>query len=121
MATFSIQVEKVGEEERVTSVVVCDELGVNLEDMFEVFGMESSVEEIVEMCGSMSWTSSSWISYSPSLLVSTAKASNPPKPQIEDPLLQQGDRKTPQFSFSVSFTVSSSPLSFPLRVFIASL
>nr|XP_023893653.1 copper transporter 5.1-like [Quercus suber]POE59534.1 copper transporter 5 [Quercus suber] len=61
------------------------------------------------------WTTSSWISYSLSLLacflvstfyqyledkrvrfklVSAAKASNPPKPQIEDPLLQQADGKT---------------------------
>ena len=61
------------------------------------------------------WTTSSWISYSLSLLacflvstfyqyledkrvrfklLSAAKASNPPKPQIEDPLLQQVDGKT---------------------------
>lgn len=42
-ATFGVGVEEVVEEERVGNVVLCDELGMNLGDMFAVLGVSSVV------------------------------------------------------------------------------
>lgn len=51
-ATFGVGVEEVVEEERECNGVVCDELSVDLRDMFGVLGLSGVVQEIVEMGGS---------------------------------------------------------------------
>ncbi|KAK7843853.1 hypothetical protein CFP56_011860, partial [Quercus suber] len=48
------------------------------------------------------WTTSYSLSLLACFLVSAAKASNPPKPQIEGPLLQQGDEKAAESKWSIA-------------------